>query len=121
MRGQPTARLRTPTLAATAALAVAMLVVGTRPRPPAALRRIPDWGSHGAAYAALSFLSTRSAALLGAGLPPLAGWGFAVAHGALLELLQMAVPSRAAEWRDLLADALGGAAGAALAAARRRP
>ena len=115
------ARRRTPTLAATTVLAVAMLVVGTRPHSPAVLRNVPDLGAHAAAYAALSCLSVRSAALLGARAPLLAGWVFAVGHGALLETLQVAVPTRAAEWRDLLADAVGAAAGAALGVPRRRP
>jgi VanZ family protein len=111
---------RTLTLAATGLVSIAILVVGTQPRVPRTLRRIPDWATHAATYAALAFMSARSATYLGVGRAALAGGAYAVGHGGLLELLQSAVPTRTAEWRDLLADALGAAAGAAAAAARRR-
>jgi VanZ family protein len=115
------ARRRTVTLAATILLSVVVLVLGTRPRMPVALRHVPDWASHAATYASLGFLSARSAALLGARPAALLGGAYAVGHGGLLEALQSAVPTRAAEWRDLLADAIGAAIGVTLAAARRAP
>lgn len=112
-------RRRTVILAATALLSIAVLVVGTRPRVPAALRRVPDWATHGATYAALAFMASHSAAALA--VAPAAPWaaGYAIAHGCLLELLQMLVPTRTAELRDVAADAVGAAVGVAVAAARR--
>ena len=107
------------TLVATMLLSVAVLIVGTRPGVPRVLQRVPDWSSHAATYATLGFLSARSAALFGIGFAPVAGGAYAIGHGALLEALQAAVPTRAAEWRDLLADAVGAAIGVSLAAVRR--
>jgi VanZ family protein len=110
---------RTLTLVATALLSIAVLVVGTRPSVPAAFRRAPDWSTHGATYAALAFLSQRSALHLA--LRPAAAWAgaYAAGHGGLLEVLQSAVPARAAQWRDVFADAVGAALGLAAAALRR--
>jgi VanZ family protein len=113
------ARRRTITLAATLLLSVGVLIVGTRPRVPIPLQRVPDWATHATTYATLGFLSVRSAALLGARPAALLGWAYATGHGGLLEVLQSAVPTRAAEWRDLLSDAVGAAVGVMLAAARR--
>lgn len=113
------ARRRTVTLAATVLLSVAVLIVGTRPRVPRALRNVPDWATHGATYATLGFLAAQSAALLGARPAALLGGAYAVGHGGLLEALQSTVPTRAAEWRDVLADAIGAAVGVTFAAARR--
>ena len=45
----------------------------------------------------------------------LLAWGIAVVHGAAVEWMQMYVPTRSAEWRDLANDAIG--AGLALGAA----
>ena len=113
------AHRRTVTLAATILLSIGVLIVGTRPRMPRTLQRIPDWASHTATYATLGFLAARSAALLGAHPAALLGGAYAVGHGALLEALQSRLPTRAAEWRDLLADAVGVAIGVTVAAARR--
>jgi aminopeptidase YwaD len=113
------ARRRTLTLAATALLSVAVLVVGTRPRAPRAFERVPDWATHAATYAVLAFLAERSAGLLGARPAALWGVAYAVAHGGLLEILQSSIPTRAAEWRDVLSDTVGAALGAAVALARR--
>ena len=113
------ARRRTLTLAATALLSIAVLVVGTRPRAPRPLDRVPDWVGHAATYAVLSFLSERSAALLGVRFPAVWGGAYAVAHGGLLEVVQSTIPTRAAEWRDVLSDTIGAALGIAVALARR--
>lgn len=113
------ARRRTLTLAATALLSIAILVVGTRPRAPRALERVPDWVGHAASYAVLSFLAEGSAALLGARFPALWGGAYAVAHGGLLEVVQSTIPTRTAEWRDVLSDTVGAALGVAVALARR--
>jgi VanZ family protein len=42
--------------------------------------------------------------------------GLLFGYGGLIEILQMSVPNRAAEWGDLLADTVGIATGAAVAA-----
>jgi VanZ family protein len=112
-------RRRTLTLAASVLVSIAILVVGTRPRMPDALRRVPDWTTHGSAYAVVAFLASRSATVLG--VTPAAPWaaGYAIAHGCLLELLQMLVPTRTAEVRDVAADAVGAAIGVAIAAGRK--
>ncbi len=110
---------RNLTLAATALLSVAILVAGTRPQVPDTLRRVPDWAAHSATYAVVAFLASRSATLLA--VTPAAPWAaaYAIAHGCLLELMQMLVPTRTAELRDVAADAIGAAIGVAVAAARK--
>ncbi len=112
-------RRRTLTLVATALLSVSILVVGTRPRMPEALRRVPDWSMHGSTYAVLAFLASESATCLGVAAAAPWAAGYAIAHGCLLELLQMLVPTRSAELRDVAADAVGAAIGVAVAAYRR--
>jgi VanZ family protein len=114
----------TAALAMTLALSAGYLWVGTRPRPPRALEDVPDTATHLAGYAVLSLSATLTAAELA--LAPAAAWGagWAVAHGALLEVLQSRTATRRAEWADLAADALGAAVGAAVGTAtarRRRP
>jgi VanZ family protein len=113
------AHRRTLTLAATALLSLAVLVVGTRPRAPRGLERVPDWVGHAGTYAVLAFLAERSAAFLGA--RPAAAWAgaYAIGHGGLLEAIQSTLPTRTAEWRDLLSDTVGAALGIAAALARR--
>lgn len=111
---------RVLTLAATALLSVVVLVLGTSPRVPSALRKVPDWYGHASCYAVLGVLASRSAGYLG--VRPVVPWAaaYSLGHGVLLELLQTAVPTRSAEWGDVLADAIGTAAGVALAALWRR-
>ncbi len=111
-------------MAVTLLLSAGYLWVGTRPRPPRALGDIPDTATHLAGYAVLSLSAAHTAAALA--LAPAAAWGagWAVAHGALLEVLQSRTATRRAEWSDLAADALGAAVGAVVATAavrRRRP
>jgi len=84
-------------------LSTVYLWVGTRPKIPTPLGRFPDWLSHGAAYALLAAVAQR-------GFPSLGSLGVAAvatSHGAVLEWLQRHVPGRSAEFRDVLADALG--------------
>jgi VanZ family protein len=110
----------TAALAVTLVLSAGYLWVGTRPHPPRGLEDVPDVATHLAGYSALAFSATRAAAALP--LAPAAAWGagWAVANGALLELLQSRTATRLAEWADLAADAVGAALGAA-AARRWRP
>ena len=74
---------------------------------------------HGAGYFGLALVTLRAVArgrwsrVTRGGL--LLAWGIAVLHGAAVEWMQMYVPSRTAEWRDLANDAIG--AGLALGAA----
>ncbi len=97
-------------LAATSVLAVTYLVLGTRPRMPEVVRDVPDTVIHAGAYALLSGSAILTAAAFAAPAPAAAGAVFAVAHGGLLEVLQMFTPPRTAEWRDLRSDAMGTAA-----------
>lgn len=108
------------TLAATVLVSIAYLYLGTLPEVPQPLASVPDTGAHFAAYSVLGFLAARSAALLGLAPSVVWGWGYAVAHGAALEVLQSFAPPRRAEVKDLLMDALGAAVGAALSALVRR-
>lgn len=74
---------------------------------------------HGGGYFGLGLLTLRALANgRWAGVtrgPLLAAWAISVLHGAAVEWMQMYVPTRMAEWRDLGNDALG--AGLALGAA----
>ena len=78
-----------------------------------------DTALHGGGYFLLALLTLRALArgrwsqvTFGA---MLAAWCISVVHGAAVEWMQMYVPSRLAEWRDLGNDAIG--AGLALGAA----
>ncbi|HVN76711.1 MAG TPA: VanZ family protein [Thermoanaerobaculaceae bacterium] len=104
-----------------AGLSVAYLILGTRPQNPAVVRDVPDKVLHGGAYAVLGLSAGCAAAALGVGAALLAGWAYAVAHGVLLEVVQHFTPPRTAEVGDVVADAVGAAAGAvALGWWRRR-
>ncbi len=106
---------RWPFLLLAVFLAVLYLWVGTRPRVPRVLTRVPDWFGHGLAYALLASSTCR-------GLPQV-GWAGATAlstaHGGLLEWLQRSVPGRTAELKDVLADLVGSVLGARLGIRRR--
>jgi len=108
-------------LVATLVLSAAYLWVGTRPQNPALVRDVNDKVLHAASYAVLGFTAGAGAAALGLAPAPLIGWGYAVGHGALLEVVQTFTPPRTGEVGDVLADAVGAAFGAlALVAWRRR-
>ncbi|MGE5864555.1 MAG: VanZ family protein [Rhizobacter sp.] len=98
-----------------AALLLAVLGLALAPQPPQALSGGWDKLNHAAAFAALAFSGrfafrggTAAWAALGAGL---------LALGIGIEVGQAFVPGRQCEWADLLADALGVAAGLAAAGA----
>jgi len=111
---------RLVSLLLTAALSAAYLVAGTRPRNPEIVRDVNDKLLHCGAYAFLGVSAGAAAGALGLGAAPLVGWAYAVAHGALLEVVQHFTPPRTAEAGDVAADAVGAALGAAALAAWRR-
>lgn len=88
---------------------------------PAGAWYLNDTLLHGAGYAALGLVTLRAVARgrwsgVTTGALVIA-WGISVLHGAAVEWMQMYVPTRTAEWRDLGNDAIGaalslGAAGA---------
>lgn len=76
----------------------------------------PDTAAHSLAYLGLSAVVVRAMA---GGLPRRVATreaalaiAITVAYGATDEIHQMFVPGRSAEWRDLIADAVGAAIGA---------
>jgi len=102
-------------------LLVVVAALALMPAPPEQAGLGWDKLNHLAAFGALALCAVlgwhhQRAAML-------AVLGALLAYGGAIELLQSQVPNRQAEWGDLLADALGIAAGALLALAwlRRRP
>ncbi len=96
-----------------ALLLVAVAWLALTPEPPRELDTGWDLSNHALAFCALAF----AACLARPGplprlLPALAG---VLAFGVLIELLQLGIPGRQGEWRDLLADTVGLAVGTALA------
>jgi VanZ family protein len=84
------------------------------PAPPVLIDTGWDKANHMLAFGSMAFtafLSCRSSKTMRIVL-----MGLLLGYGGLIEILQMSVPNRAAEWGDLLADTLGIAAGAAVAA-----
>lgn len=79
------------------------------PAPPKAADFGWDKLNHAAAFGVLGF-----AACLGFGRSAVAGLSLLL-YGALIELAQGFIPTRSAEWADLLADAAGMALGVLLA------
>jgi VanZ family protein len=84
------------------------------PLPPG----LTDKPTHSIAYTVLGVLFVRA---LAGGLPArltlstaLLGVALTTAYGLTDEIHQMFVPGRYADWRDLVADAIGGATGAAV-------
>jgi VanZ family protein len=94
-------------------LLVAISTLAVMPLPPAGIDFVWDKLNHALAFAALAF-----AAGLGFPTPRASRFGASLAllaYGGLLELLQLSVPQRSAEWADLLADGLGIACGVLIA------
>jgi VanZ family protein len=84
------------------------------PAPPVLIDTGWDKANHMLAFGSMAFtafLSCRSSKTMRIIL-----LGLLFGYGGLIEILQMSVPNRAAEWGDLLADTLGIATGAAVAA-----
>lgn len=98
------------------ALLMGAIYVGAGlPSVPSPAASISDTVLHGGAYFALAMLTLRATAGgRWSGVTQRAlvvAFAIAVAHGASVEIEQMFVPSRLAEWRDLRNDAVGAAAG----------
>ena len=96
-------------------LLVATSTLAVMPLPPANIDFGWDKLNHALAFAALGFSA-------GLGFPAprasrLAAAIALLAYGGLIELVQMSVPQRSAEWADLLADGLGIACGVLIATA----
>ncbi|MDD5563594.1 MAG: VanZ family protein [Thermoanaerobaculaceae bacterium] len=111
---------RTLSLVMTVVLSMAYLYLGTRPQNPEPFRHVSDKLLHAGAYGVLAATAADAAAVMGLALAPAIGWGYAVGHGVLLELVQLHTPPRTAEWGDVLADAAGAALGAAALAVWRQ-
>ena len=114
------ARFQRPLLAVLALVSLGYLYLGTRPQAPAMLAGVSDVTIHGGAYLLLGGLAGAVAVALSLPRPGLAGFLYAVGHGALLELLQLFTPPRRAEVKDLLVDAIAALLGTALLRWRRR-
>jgi len=101
-----------------AALMGAMYYGATMPQVPAA---VGSWFSdtilHAGGYAVLALVTLRAPAngrLAGVTLGAMAlAFVIAMLHGLSVEWIQMYVPTRMAEWRDVWNDAAGAAAGLA--------
>ena len=92
-----------------AALMLAICVLAFDPHPPDSLDIGWDKLNHGLAFAVLA--PCAALALQGQRWRWLAAAALAVAFGAFIELVQTQIPGRSGEWEDLLADAVGIAAG----------
>ena len=109
------AHLRWVPLVVTVVLSVGYVYLGVQPRTPDLLRRVPDVAAHAGAYAVLGCSATLVGRVLALARPAIWGAAYATAHGAALEGLQEISPRRRAQWRDLLADAVGAVLGALVA------
>jgi VanZ family protein len=95
-------------------IAGAVAYLALIPAPPVVIDTGWDKANHMLAFGSLAFtacLSCRSSNTKRVLLLCLL-----FGYGGLIEILQMSVPSRAAEWADLLADTVGIVAGATVAA-----
>jgi VanZ family protein len=95
-------------------IAGAVAYLALIPAPPVVIDTGWDKANHMLAFGSLAFtacLSCRSS-----NTKRLLLLGLLFGYGGLIEILQMSVPTRAAEWADLLADTVGIAAGASVAA-----
>ncbi len=97
-----------------ALLFCAISYLALSPRPPAGLTTGWDKSNHALAFASLAFCGHWCLSM------PRARWLYLplllIAYGGAIELLQLNVPNRSAEWGDLLADSIGVAIGLVLAA-----
>ena len=95
-------------------IAGAVAYLALIPAPPVVIDTGWDKANHMLAFGSLAFTACLSCRSSNAKRVLLLGLLFG--YGGLIEILQMSVPSRAAEWADLLADTVGIAAGAGVAA-----
>lgn len=94
-------------------LGAVITVLALTPAPEEQVGLGWDKLNHAAAFAALGWCAALGyRGTRGQTLAALAG---VLAFGAAIELLQLSVPNRSAEWADLAADAIGMAIGALLA------
>jgi VanZ family protein len=98
-----------------AAWMAAIFYGAAMPVTPAPVAGFSDTVMHVGGYAGLAMLTLRATSgARWSGVTGRAMWLallISVAHGAAVEIEQMFVPSRFAEWRDLGNDAIGAAAG----------
>ena len=99
---------------ATLALSSAYVWLAVQPTVPAPLDQLPDTLVHVGGYLALALLACLAARHLGLPRPLAMGWSYALAHGALLEILQHFYPPREASLGDWLADGAGATLGISL-------
>jgi VanZ family protein len=95
-------------------LVMAVAYLALTPAPPAGMDLGWDKLNHVAAFGALAFAGLLSCP--GSRSQRVAVFLGLLAYGGAIEILQLFVPGRACEWRDLLADAAGIAVGAGIAA-----
>jgi len=105
-------RLRIPLLALTALLSAVYFAFGLRPEPPTAVARVSDVVVHGVGYGLLAYVAAATAVAFAVRRPALLGLLYALGHGVLLEVLQLVVPARTAELKDLAVDAAAALLGA---------
>jgi VanZ family protein len=95
-------------------IAGAVAYLALIPAPPVVIDTGWDKANHVLAFGSLAFTACLSCRSSNTKRVLLLGLLFG--YGGLIEILQMSVPTRAAEWADLLADTVGIAAGASVAA-----
>jgi VanZ family protein len=98
---------------ATWLLAGAMLYLSLSPAPPKSIDIGWDKANHALGFVCLSLMSSLGWA--GSRAQGLSLWLMLLIFGGGIEIAQLFVPTRSAEWNDWLADALGIAIGAMLA------
>jgi VanZ family protein len=97
-------------------LIIAVGFLALTPQPPKSIDTGWDKLNHLLAFAALTFAASLSWPWAGNKRSVII-FGL-VLFGGAIEVLQLSVPGRASEWRDLLADTIGIACGIALATSR---
>lgn len=98
---------------------VAIFVLSSRPLPSPG-QAVPDWLSHGTAWAVLAWLLARSQPARSPVGVVIVTLLVAIGYGALDEWHQSFVPGRHADAGDVLKDAVGSAIGVALHQIGRR-
>ena len=95
-------------------IAGAVAYLALTPAPPLLVDTGWDKANHILAFGAMAFAAFLSCRR--SNLKRMLLLGLLFGYGGLIEILQMSVPNRMAEWGDLLADTVGIASGAAAAA-----